>query len=914
LGVDQVVVDVIRSIGVVVHAKAVTAEDICNAVKAVGYGAAIITSESLSSREAGSLERTVNITVQGIYCHQCISKLNGHLALLPVKATPFTTQKHTTTITYTPREPLTVRDILHGLSNVSPAFEAVVVKETPLNDRSKDIQKREVRALSLHWVVAFIFTIPTFVIGIVGMALLPSGNKFHEFTMRPTWGAARMGAIIVWPIATVVQFGVGRLFYERAFAPIRRHTRRFWMALSRDTKTTRGLSRPWALRSFFSFGSMDLLVALSTTVAYFASLAMLIIDVTSPSSAESVGSYFDSSVFLIMFILLGRVLEAYAKSRTTDAVSLLGRLRAENALLVEDQSAETVASAEGSDVTQQISTNVPVEHLEKGDLILVPPGSLPPTDGVIVTGLTTFDESSLTGESRPVRKGPGDEVFTGTTNLSGAVIIRITTTAGETILERIMRAVSEANGHKAPIEKLAETLTGVFVPIIVYLALIVLAIWLALASVGVLSSRESKSGGEYFFAIEFAIATLVVACPCGIGLAVPCANAVGIGLVAKEGILATTGGEAFLGATKVGVVVLDKTGTLTVGKSTVTDAENWSNLAGEIEKAERMVLEIERGSTHPLAQGLVSHLESQAQSPFRIEILSTEEIAGRGVMASVALDERLLDVLIGNAALLIDNGITLSSDHDQIIRQWSEAAKSVVLVALRSDPSSPYALTAAYALADAPRETTAPALATLREIGIQIKMLSGDNALTARAVGKLVGIPAEDVIAGVNPEGKAQVIRSLQQSSWTRPPPSKLRSMISAIPLFRQFNLWQPQGRPGVMFVGDGLNDSVALAAADVSVAMGHGSQATLAGSDFVLLSSTLSSLPALVKLSKRITRRQKLNLGWACVFNIVCLPFAAGVFYPAGGIRLTPVWSAVIMACSSLSVVCSSLALRWGI
>jgi Cu+-exporting ATPase len=641
---------------------------------------------------------------------------------------------------------------------------------------------------------------------------------------------------------------------------------------------------------------------------------MLIIDATSPSSAESVGSYFDSSVFLIMFILLGRVLEAYAKSRTTDAVSLLGQLRAENALLVEDNSAELGPSPEGLDANHRKTTNVPVGHLEKGDLIIVPPGSLPPTDGIIVAGLTTFDESSLTGESRPVRKGPGDEVFTGTTNLLGAVTIRITTTTGETMLEKIMRAVSEASGHKAPIEKLAESLTGVFVPVIVYLAIIVLTIWLAVAGVGVLSSRESKSGGEYFFAIEFAIATLVVACPCGIGLAVPCANAVGTGLAAREGILATTGGEAFIGATKVGVLVLDKTGTLTVGKSTVTDAENWSKLAGDMEKAERMVLEIERGSTHPLAQGLVTYLESQAQSPYRIEIMSTKESAGRGVAASVALDERLVDVLIGNVALLTENGVTLSSVQNELLRQWSEAAKSVVLVALRSNPSSPYVLTAAYALADPPRETTASALATLREMGMQIKMLSGDNILTAIAVAKMVGIPAENVIAGVSPEGKAHIIRSLQQSSWTRPRPSRLRSMISAVPWFHQFDLWRCRHRLGVMFVGDGLNDSVALAAADVSVAMGHGSQATLAGSDFVLLSSTLSSLPALIKLSKRITRRQKLNLGWACVFNIVCLPFAAGVFYPAGGIRLTPVWSAVIMACSSLSVVCSSIALRWGI
>lgn len=635
---------------------------------------------------------------------------------------------------------------------------------------------------------------------------------------------------------------------------------------------------------------------------------MLVIDITSPSSAESVGSYFDSSVFLIMFILLGRVLEAYAKSRTTDAVSLLGQLRVDKALLVEDGSLSNDES--GADTTH--TALIPVEHLEKGDLILIPPGSLPPTDGVIVTGQTTFDESSLTGESRPVQKSPGDEVFTGTTNLSGAVIIRITTTAGETMLEKIMGAVSEANGHKAPIERLAETLTRVFVPIIVYLGVIVLTVWLVLASNGALSSRQDMSGGEYFFAIEFAIATLVVACPCGIGLAVPCANAVGMGLVAKEGILATTGGEAFLGATRIGVVVLDKTGTLTIGKSIVTDVRHWSDAEGGAETVNRLILEIERGSAHPLAQGIVSHLDNLTSSSSRVAILSTKEIAGRGVTATVGLDGRQLDVLIGNVALVTEHDILLTPDQDQLIKLWSQDARSVVLAALRTG-TSPYSLVASYALSDPPRETTASALMSLRKMGLDIKMLSGDNAVTAAAIGKMVCIPVDDIFAGVDPEGKADIIRSLRQSP-TRPRPSRLRQRISTLPLIERLGFWQQQRPLGVMFVGDGLNDSVALAAADVSVAMGHGSQAVLAGSDFVLLSSSLSSLPALLKLSKRITRRQKFNLAWACIFNIVCLPFAAGVFYPAGGIRLTPVWSAVIMACSSLSVVCSSLALRWGI
>ena len=665
---------------------------------------------------------------------------------------------------------------------------------------------------------------------------------------------------------------------------------------------------------------------------------MLIIDVKSPGK-DTVGTYFDSCVFLIMFILLGRVLEAYAKSRTTDAVSLLGQLRPERALLVEgdlpgervvmdrknskdsdsasdvDENEDVRAQGESSQRAGTITRNIPVDQLEKGDLILVPPGSLPPTDGVIISGQTTFDESSLTGESKPIEKGPGDEVYTGTTNLTGAVTIRMSSLSGDTMLEKIMVAVSDASGRKAPIEKLAERLTGKFVPVIVYLSAIVLVIWLAVVftdSISLSDDNAEKGGGKVFFALEFAIATLVVACPCGIGLAVPCANAVGTGLVAKAGVLASGGGEAFLGATKVNTIVLDKTGTLTVGMSSVTDHATWPGPVNK-ETVIKMVAAVESGSTHPLAQGIVAWLESQGGGTGSgAEVKHTEEIRGRGLSSTVEVDEQTAELLVGNAALLTENGITFTEEQEGAIHVWSEAAKSVVLVGLRTASIPQFSLVAAYALSDPPRETTPAALDALREMGMSIVMLTGDNASTAVAVGKSVGIPASDVRAGVGPEGKAQVIRELQSMPLTR----AQQGLLSKLPRWIPFKpkSGNKDNRRRVMFVGDGINDSVALAAADVSGAMGHGSQATLAGADFVLLSSSLSALPTLLKLSAKITRRQKLNLAWAIIFNVVCLPLAAGVFYPAGRTRLSPVWSAVVMACSSLSVVCSSLALRWGL
>jgi Cu+-exporting ATPase len=580
----------------------------------------------------------------------------------------------------------------------------------------------------------------------------------------------------------------------------------------------------------------DLLVTLSTTTSYFASIAMLIIDVLSSPSTESIGTYFDSSVFLIMFILLGRTLEAYAKSRTTDAISLLGSLRPETALLVEPPSVSAITrkdagrssstifaqesppigeieEKEGSAATESSMTpaypsgprEVPVDHLERGDLILVPPGALPPTDGIVVAGSTTFDESSLTGESRPIRKSPGDEIFTGTTNLSGAITLKVTNLGGETMLSKIISAVSDASARKAPIEKLAERLTGVFVPIIVYLSLIVLAIWLGVALTGHVDEGDQVGGGRVFFAIEFAIAVLVVACPCGIGLAVPCANAVGNGIAARAGILASGGGEAFVAATRVGTVAFDKTGTLTIGKSVVTDEIYASG--GQETKIDRMTVtavikEVEGGSTHPLAKGLVEYLaaSSSGDKPPVVQIVSSDEIAGRGVSADVKLPNgTTIQVLIGNLALMHQHGVTIDPAHLTLLDAWSGEAKSVVLVSLRAADSQDFSLRVMYALSDPPREETKDVIADLRKRGMRVIMLSGDNGQTANAVAKMVGIRQEEVWAGVGPEGKAQVIRDLQRE---RPQPqtptlvSRLRKAIGGD---------KDADRQLVMFVGGEL-------------------------------------------------------------------------------------------------------------
>ncbi|OCF30430.1 hypothetical protein I316_07917 [Kwoniella heveanensis BCC8398] len=921
-GVETVHIDLLGHSGTIIHSSDISVDEIKDLIEEVGYGAELSSTELLKANsptsqkkgkakeENGITLRTVQIRVEGMFCHDCVRKINSFLDSLPVETyTPIALHSPITTITYVPHQPLTIRKLLEGISEVAPEFEAEVVKTQSLSERSRLIQRREVKILAWHCLAAIIFAIPTFIVGIVGMVLVNGHNRFKMYIMRPIWGAANLGTIILWPLATIVQ-----LFYKRTFASMWPHLRRL---IPSPLRSKRASPRPLTWRTLVSFGSMDLLVVLSTTVSYFASLAMLIIDTRASPEAESIGTYFDSGVFIIMFILLGRTLEAYAKSRTTDAVSLLGTLRPDTAQLVE---ADVAATLERSTVTRSVS----IDHLEIGDVLLIPPGSLPPTDGILVTGRTTFDESSLTGESHPIIKTAGDEIFTGTVNLTSVITLRVTHLAEDTMLEKIIRAVSDASSRKAPLELIAEKLTGIFVPIIVYFALLVLAIWLALSLTGVVDS-EDQAGGRVFFALEFAIACLVVACPCGIGLAVPCANAVGNGVAAKAGILASGGGEAFLAATKIARVVFDKTGTLTVGKSVVTDeewisrSENGHDLPNQEREdiVKRCIAEVERGSTHPLAVGLVEHLgqvdsDADQSKKIAVHVAETNEIAGRGLKATLEITEldngqgasTRQDMIIGNVAHMTDHSVVLDAKHHDLVAKWSSEAKSVVLVATRDlPPLAPGSLPSSstsplFSLSDPPRPTSASLIAKLRQNGISVSMLSGDNESTARAVGAMVGLGEDEVKGGVGPEGKAEVIREMQIAKTGQ----------------------GEQGREMVMFVGDGLNDSVALAAADVSVAMGHGSQATLASADFVLLSSDLQSLLPLLRISRKVILRQRLNLIWALLFNVICLPFAAGCFYAVkigddgSRLRLTPVWSAVLMALSSVSVVGSSLAMRWGL
>ena len=493
-----------------------------------------------------------------------------------------------------------------------------------------------------------------------------------------------------------------------------------------------------------------------------------------------------------------------------------------------------------------------IDEIELGDLILIPPGSIPPADGEIVDGTTTADESSLTGESVPVPKSLGDKLFTGTTNITSVVTVRVTKLGNETALQQIVHAVGESLDHKAPIEELADRVTAVFVPMVIYTTLIVLSIWLAVSltpgtvPLDWFPNGNPQTADRVFFAFQFAIALLAIACPCGIGLAAPAAQVVGAGMAVKAGILAQGGGTAFQLATQVDTVVFDKTGTLTKGTPEVVTAE----ILRDDDWVLGAVRLIEEGSTHPLATALVKYTNSK-EVHGELKVLEMEEVAGRGTKGRLKVDGRIVSFKLGSEAFM--DGVILPASYNSATTQsWKRRGYSVVILSLSClDSSSETAneqlsIAACFAIFDPPRDEAAGVIASLRRSGKSVWMLSGDNETTARAVGHELGIAPSNIKAGVLPLEKSAFIQELKGEVVAKP---------------RRWGKTS-QGKAVVMFAGDGLNDSAAVAAADVGVAFSHGSQVTLSSASFVLLQTKapLGGIVELLSLSKKVYRRQKVG------------------------------------------------------
>lgn len=870
-------------------------KEIIESIEDAGYDASLNEVEALSQKQphlsdqanGDALEHTRNISVrvEGIYCHHCPERVQQSITETfgnQVRVNQLcSTSDPLLKISYEPRPPsFTAREILNTINDVSSELHASIWHPRTIEERSKEIQTAERRKLLLRFALSLVTAIPTFIIGIVYMTLVASDNPGRRYLMTPMWaGQVTKADWALFIMGTIVYFFAADVFHIRTFESLRA----MWRPGSPVSLADR----------FFRFGNMNMLISLGTSIAYFASIAALAINATHGSAGDGTQYYFDSVVFLTMFLLAGRFLEAYSKAKTGDAVTALGSLRPSETLLV----LPDATPGSSSSVVQK----TPTELLEVGDIVRVPHGESPPFDSTIIVGKTKFDESSLTGEARLIQKVSGDMVYSGTINKGASVDVQLTSISGASMLDQIIKVVREGQTKRAPVERVADVLTSRFVPFVVLVGILTWIIWLALGLSGALPDDylDSQTGGWPFWSLQFSIAVFVVACPCGIGLAAPTALFVGGGLAAKHGILVKGGGEAFQEASQLDCIVFDKTGTLTQGKQPAVT--QYKLLEGDEAQIMKMARILEEHSNHPIARAIVEHSKTTGDTP--LQSRDTEEIPGKGIKGTFDITtEEQIEAIIGNEPLMAEYGVTIDAQSRETIEDWKMQGMSIALLATKTSPSSTFRLSAAFAISDPLRPEAPVVVKWLQDQGLEVWMVSGDNATTANSVGKAVGIPASNVMAGVLPEQKADKIKYLQRT-------------VSARRSRGWFGIGRRAERATVAMCGDGINDSPALATADVSIAIGSGSDVALSTASFVLVSSDLKALIRLIELSQVVFRRVKINFGWALVYNLVALPVAAGVLYAitSGGkhVRLDPVWASLAMALSSVSVVSSSLLLR---
>lgn len=604
----------------------------------------------------------------------------------------------------------------------------------------------------------------------------------------------------------------------------------------------------WLGRSYFinawkqmrhGKANMDTLVALSTGIAFLFSAFNTLYPQFWHSRGLHPHVYFEAAAVVIAFISLGKLLEERAKSNTSSALKKLMGLQPKTVRVIEDNT----------------EREMPIASVRVGQLLLVRPGEKIPVDGRVESGQSYVDESMISGEPVPVNKQAGEAVFAGTINQKGSFRFRADKVGGDTILAQIIRMVQEAQGSKAPVQKLVDKIAGIFVPVVIGIALLTFAAWMLF-------------GGENAFthALLTSVTVLVIACPCALGLATPTAIMVGVGKGAENNILIKDAESLELGY-KVNAVILDKTGTITEGKPTVTDLA-WQVNDREVVHLSPILYALEAQSEHPLAQAVVDRLK---QGDIRdLSLDGFESLTGLGITGR----SNGQAYWVGNRRLMAEQGLVDQlTKVNGLVSRWQDEAKTVVYFADQTR------ILAILAIADPVKQTSREAIHTLRKRGIAVYMMTGDNKQTAQAVAKAVGV--NDYRAEALPADKAAFVKELQA-----------------------------QGKV-VAMIGDGINDSQALAQADVSVAMGRGSDIAMDVAKMTLITSDLNSVPKALQLSKKTVQAIRQNLFWAFIYNVIGIPIAAGLLYPINGFLLNPMIAGAAMALSSVSVVTNSLRLR---
>jgi P-type Cu+ transporter len=828
---------------------------------------------------------TSTFPIIGMHCAACVARVEKavqELAGVTKAAVNLATEKLTVTYlpgTITPAEIGKAVDgagfkmVLDGMgaaaAGTTAGGAAVAEGAAPTDPTAiaEAARRKEIRLLLAKFIVAL-------VVGAILMLMM---------LIPESWLSMRWQHLIMFVLATPVQFWAGWQFYRGAWGALRHRT-----------------------------SDMNTLIAVGTSVAYLYSAAVTFLP-GAFEGAEGAGFkaavYYDSAVIIIGLILLGRYLEARAKGRASAAMRTLVGLQAKTARVV--RGAEEV--------------DIPVEEVVVGDLIVVRPGEKIPVDGKVREGRSAVDESMLTGESIPVEKGPGDEVIGATLNRTGSFRFRATKVGRDTALAQIVRLVEEAQGSKAPIQRLADYIAGIFVPVVLGIAVVTFLVWYFVGP-----------APAFTLALLAFVSVVIIACPCAMGLATPTAIVVGTGKGAENGILIRSG-EALERAHKLNAVVLDKTGTLTRGKPEVTDVivtaadavagagaiggselpgAAGSGAAGDTPETNllRLAASAERGSEHPLGEAIVEAARARRLQPLRATDFSA--IPGRGVEATL---HRLTSfvarpmkgesaepapaqkgdppargsdpparggdplargsdpaapfrVLLGNRRLLDERGYALG-DLEFRAEKLAEEGKTPMFVVVDG------VVAGMIGVADVLKADSIAAVCQLEALGLEVYMITGDNRQTAEAIARQAGI--QNVLAEVLPERKAQAVKDLQAAGKV------------------------------VAMVGDGINDAPALAQADIGIAIGTGTDVAMETSDITLIRGDLTPIGTAIRLSRATMRVIKQNLGWAFGYNIALIPVAAGVLYPAFGILLDPMYAAVAMALSSVSVVSNSLRLR---
>ncbi|MEY8346930.1 heavy metal translocating P-type ATPase [Bacillus cereus] len=740
--------------------------------------------EKVQSLGYDIVSEKVEFDITGMTCAACANRIEKRLNKLDgVEKASVNFALESVLVEYNPNQVSTsdMKDVIKKLGYGLEQKQEQAGEQ--VDHRQKEIEKQQGK-----FIFALILSIPL-------LWAMVSHFEFTRFIWLPDMF---MNPWVQLALATPVQFIVGKQFYVGAFKALRNKS-----------------------------ANMDVLVALGTSAAYFYSLYLSFMSIG--SNAHMVNLYYETSAVLITLIILGKLFEAKAKGRSSEAIKKLMGLQAKNAIVVRN----------GQEMV------IPIEEVLANDIVYVKPGEKVPVDGEIIEGRSALDESMLTGESIPVDKTVGDTVIGSTINKNGFLKIKATKVGKDTALAQIIKVVEEAQGSKAPIQRLADVISGIFVPIVVGIAIVTFLVW-----------YFAVSPGEFAVALEKFIAVLVIACPCALGLATPTSIMAGSGRAAEFGIL-FKGGEHLETTHRLDTIILDKTGTVTNGKPTLTDVI----LAEGIDKTEflQLVGAAEKNSEHPLAEAIVEGIKEKG-----IELGSSdtfEAIPGFGIQSTVNGKE----LFIGTRRLMTKNSINVETELAKM-ENLEKQGKTAMLVAIDHQYAG------IVAVADTVKGTSQEAIARLQKMGLEVVMITGDNTQTAKAIADQVGI--KHVIAEVLPEGKAEEVKKLQQAGKK------------------------------VAMVGDGINDAPALATADIGMAIGTGTDVAMEAADITLIRGDLNSIADAIYMSKMTIRNIKQNLFWALAYNCIGVPIAAAGF-------LAPWLAGAAMAFSSVSVVLNALRLQ---